>query len=72
MHYRVNIPSRVPHTAGPKSTDPRCGSGGDLHHKDTSQYLTPVSWNDNLINNELGVKSELLDHRVVRMRPPSG
>ena len=46
--------------------DPRCRIGGDLYHKDTSQYLTPVSWNsDNLINNELGVKSEFLNHRVL-------
>jgi iron complex outermembrane recepter protein len=52
--------------AASTSTDPRCGSGGDLYKKDTSQYLTPVSWNsDNLINNELGVKSEFLNHRVL-------
>ena len=56
---------RAPY-CGHASKDPRCGSGGDLYLKDTSQYLTPVSWSsDNLINNELGVKSELLDHRVV-------
>ena len=56
---------RAPY-CGKASSDPRCGSGGDLSGKDTSQYLTPVSWNsDSLINNELGVKSEFLDHRVV-------
>jgi len=58
---------RAPYCPRPPAPgDPRCGIGGDLYHKDTSQYLTPVSWNsDNLINNELGVKSEFLDHRVV-------
>ena len=61
----IALPRVAPY-CGPTSTDPRCGKGGDLFKTDTSQYLTPVSWNsDNLINNELGVKSEFLNHRVV-------
>lgn len=56
---------RAPY-CGSASSDPRCGSSGDLYHKDTFQYLTPVSWDsDKLINNELGIKSEFLAHRVV-------
>jgi len=56
---------RAPY-CGTASTDPRCMAGGSLYQKDTFQYLTPVSWNsDNLINNELGIKSEFLNHQVV-------
>jgi iron complex outermembrane recepter protein len=56
---------RAPY-CGPASTDPRCMVGGNLHGLDTSQYATPAGWNsDNLINHELGIKSEYLDHRVV-------
>jgi iron complex outermembrane recepter protein len=51
---------------GPASTDPRCRPDGSLFDLNTSQYVAPASWNsDNLINNELGIKSEFLDHRVV-------
>jgi iron complex outermembrane recepter protein len=54
---------RAPY-CGKASKDPRCMS--EPYKDDSYQYLTPVSWNsDNLINNELGVKSEFLDHRVV-------
>jgi iron complex outermembrane recepter protein len=57
---------RALYCGGNPPVDPRCGSNGDLHGKDTSQYLTPVSWNsDKLINNELGIKSEFLQHRVL-------
>jgi iron complex outermembrane recepter protein len=56
---------RAPY-CGAASADPRCKVGGNLHGVDTSQYATPASWNsDNLINNELGIKSEFLNHRVV-------
>ncbi|HXI68190.1 MAG TPA: TonB-dependent receptor [Steroidobacteraceae bacterium] len=56
---------RAPY-CGNTSKDPRCMTGGSLFGLPTEQYLTPVSWDsDNLINNELGVKSELLHHRVV-------
>jgi len=56
---------RAPY-CGTASTDPRCMAGGTLHGLDTSQYATPASWNsDTLINNELGIKSEFLDHRVL-------
>jgi len=56
---------RAPY-CGAASTDPRCLKGGNLFRLDTSQYLTPVSWNsDNLINHEFGIKSEFLNHRVI-------
>jgi iron complex outermembrane receptor protein len=56
---------RAPY-CGVASTDQRCMTGGNLFGKNTYQYVTPVSWNsDNLINNEIGIKSELLNHRVV-------
>ncbi len=52
---------RAPY-CGPTSTEPLCAE----HGPDTNQYLTPVHWSsDDLINNELGVKSEFLSHRVV-------
>jgi iron complex outermembrane recepter protein len=52
---------------GAASTDPRCLPGGSLFgQNNTNQYLTPVSWNsDNLINDELGIKSQFLNHRVM-------
>jgi len=53
---------------GPASTDPRCLPGGSLSAVPfpTYQYTVPPSYkSDNLINNELGIKSELLEHRVV-------
>jgi outer membrane receptor protein involved in Fe transport len=56
---------RAPY-CGPASTDPRCLSGGSLFNMNTFQYTTPVSYkSDKLINNELGIKSEFLDHRVL-------
>ena len=48
------------------STDPKCLPGGSLYgvHQ-TTQYIHPVGYNsDNLINNELGFKAELLNHRL--------
>ena len=46
------------------STDPRCKPGGSLFQHST-QYAHPVGYNsDNLINNELGFKGEILDHRL--------
>jgi iron complex outermembrane recepter protein len=51
---------------GAASSDPRCQPGGSLSNVDTDQYLVPESWNsDKLLNNEIGLKSELLDHRMV-------
>jgi iron complex outermembrane recepter protein len=50
---------------GGQSQDPRCMPGGDLFNKNTTQQLRPPSYNsDNLINNELGFKSEILNHRL--------
>jgi len=52
--------------AASTSTDPRCRPGGSLSGGNTWQYTAPVSYkSDNLDNNELGIKSEFLDHRVV-------
>ena len=51
---------------GAASSDPRCLPGGSLFGLNTNQYLTPVNYkSDTLINNELGIKSEFLDHRVI-------
>ena len=51
--------------------DPRCRPGGSLYdlfttyNLTTNQYAKPVGFqSDNLISNELGLKSELLNHRV--------
>ena len=55
---------RAPY-CGPASTDPRCLTGGTLN-LNSFQYTTPVSYkSDKLINNELGIKSEFLNHRVL-------
>jgi outer membrane receptor protein involved in Fe transport len=55
---------RAPY-CGAASTDPRCLSGGSLSGN-SLQYTTPVSYkSDKLINNEIGIKSEVLNHRVV-------
>jgi iron complex outermembrane recepter protein len=57
--------SRAPY-CGAASSDPRCLPGGSLFGLNTNQYLTPVNYkSDTLINNELGIKSEFLDHRVI-------
>lgn len=54
---------RAPY-CGSRSSDPLCNSAP--YNEDSYQYLTPVSWSsDKLINNELGLKSEFLDHRLV-------
>jgi iron complex outermembrane recepter protein len=51
---------------GPASSDPRCLPGGSLFGLNTRQYETPVGYkSDSLINNELGIKSEFLNHRVL-------
>ena len=50
----------------PPPPDPRCRPGGSLFGLITNQYASPKSFrSDNLINNELGLKSEFLDHRVL-------
>jgi outer membrane receptor protein involved in Fe transport len=50
---------------GPASTDPRCLPGGSLVHLNTAQNVKSPGYNsDNLINNELGFKSEFLNHRL--------
>jgi outer membrane receptor protein involved in Fe transport len=57
--------SRGPY-CGAASQDPRCRPGGSLFGLNTNQYLTPVSYqSDTLINNEVGLKSEWLDHRLM-------
>jgi iron complex outermembrane receptor protein len=51
---------------GTASTDPRCAVGGSLYQRNTNQYINPVSYqSDRLVNNEIGLKSEFLEHRVV-------
>jgi outer membrane receptor protein involved in Fe transport len=63
-HPPILIPA-APY-CGAASTDPRCRPGGSLSGVPTTQYTIPASYSsDNLINNELGIKSEFLEHRVV-------
>jgi iron complex outermembrane recepter protein len=51
---------------GPASTDPRCLKGGSLYGLNTYQFVETGSYtSDDLINNEIGVKSDLFDHRLV-------
>ncbi len=46
--------------------DPRCRTGGSLAGKGTAQYNKPAGFNsDQLINNEIGIKSEWLDHHLM-------
>ena len=54
---------------GNTSIDPRCRSGGSLFElnqtEGTAQQVKPYSYtSDNLINHELGLKSEFLNHRL--------
>jgi iron complex outermembrane receptor protein len=51
---------------GPPSTDPRCLPGGSLYGLQTAQTTRPVGYSsDTLSNNELGFKSEFLNHRLL-------
>jgi outer membrane receptor protein involved in Fe transport len=51
---------------GAASSDPRCLPGGSLYGRQTAQFTRPVGYNsDTLTNNELGIKSELLGHRLL-------
>ncbi len=51
---------------GGASTDPRCAPGGSLYGLQTAQYTRPIGYSaDTLNNNELGIKSELLNHRLL-------
>ncbi|MGH8304631.1 MAG: TonB-dependent receptor domain-containing protein, partial [Steroidobacteraceae bacterium] len=46
--------------------DPRCLAGGSLAGLNTSQFNKPVGYeSDQLVNNEIGFKSEFFDHRVI-------
>ena len=62
----TSAPSASLAYCGPKSTDPRCLPGGSLYSVGTAQYIKPAGFeSDNLINNELGLKSELVNHRLL-------
>ncbi|MBS0379471.1 MAG: TonB-dependent receptor [Proteobacteria bacterium] len=51
---------------GAASSDPRCARGGSLYGLPTDQYTRPIGYSaDTLSNNELGIKSELLSHRLL-------
>lgn len=56
-------------TANPTTltaADPRCRTGGSLAGLSTQQFFKPAGFNsDNLINNEVGFKSEFLNRRVL-------
>src|SRR4029077_5308664 len=46
--------------------DPRCAAGGSLFGLNTNQFNKPAGYSsDNLINNEIGFKSEFFEHRLV-------
>ncbi len=46
--------------------DPRCLPGGSLFGLNTSQFDRPTGFNsDNLVNDEIGLKSEVFDHRLL-------
>jgi iron complex outermembrane receptor protein len=46
--------------------DPRCAAGGSLFGLNTNQFNKPAGYaSDNLKNNEVGIKSEFFDHRLV-------
>jgi outer membrane receptor protein involved in Fe transport len=63
---RVGPPTGRLHWCGPTTIDPKCVPNSTGHLPDTSQYVTPVGYeSDDLINNELGLKSELLNHRLL-------
>ena len=48
----------------PQAADPRCQPGGSLVN--VFQAVRPAAYDsDDLVNNELGLKSELLDHRLL-------
>ncbi len=48
------------------AADPRCAPGGSLAGKNTDQFNKPAGYDsDNLINNEVGFKSEFLNHRLL-------
>jgi len=54
---------------GPTAIDPRCRPGGSLYDlnktQGTAQTVKPFSYtSDNLINHELGLKGEFLNHRL--------
>jgi iron complex outermembrane recepter protein len=61
------LPPSTAQYCGAASTDPRCLPGGSLFgFGNTRQSTHPVGYGtDNLINNELGFKSELLNHRLL-------
>lgn len=68
----ASLPGRAPEPVpsapycGPSSTDPRCLPGGSLFEKNSFQYVESGSYaSDQLINNEIGLKSELFDHRLL-------
>jgi iron complex outermembrane recepter protein len=51
---------------GAASTDSRCLPGGNLYNRNSYQYLRPAGYqSDRLTSNELGLKSEFLDHRLL-------
>ncbi|HEY8051826.1 MAG TPA: TonB-dependent receptor [Steroidobacteraceae bacterium] len=46
--------------------DPRCAVGGSLFGLNTTQFNKPAGYSsDNLKNNEIGIKSEFFEHRLV-------
>ncbi len=61
----IVLPGVVPY-CGAASTDPRCGPGGSLFGANTRQAVHSLGYDsDTLVNNELGIKSEFLSHRLL-------
>jgi iron complex outermembrane receptor protein len=60
------IPARTAPYCGAASKDPSCQPGGVFFNQNTAQSTRPLGYaSDNLINNEVGFKSEFLNHRVL-------
>ena len=73
QHHRVlhvfgRLPSGrlQPHAIASGSTGRAAGAGSILGSDSTNQYARPTGYNsDNLVNNEVGFKSEFMDHHVL-------
>jgi iron complex outermembrane recepter protein len=60
------FPFSMAQYCGAASLDPRCRPGGSLFNVNTAQYARPAGYrSDKLINNEIGIRSSFLNHRVL-------
>ncbi|MBS0366682.1 MAG: TonB-dependent receptor [Proteobacteria bacterium] len=62
---QIHLSAVAPY-CGAASTDPACLVGGALYGKNTKQFLKPAGYHsDNLKNNEIGLKTQWFDHRLL-------